>query len=67
MGNMFSTKNKCNYDCPVCKASGKEPNLAGRFFLISDTQCQCNACNTVFDKSVVYKPVVFAIQEESVI
>jgi hypothetical protein len=39
---------------------GKEiiPNIAGRFFIINDTQCQCNGCNTVYPKSQFYKPVI---------
>ncbi len=61
MGSRFSystNPNACNYYCPVCKISGKEPNLAGRFFLISETQCQCNGCNNIFDKSIIYRPVI---------
>ncbi len=45
---------KCNYNCPVCKTSGLIPNIAGKFHLISPTQCQCNGCNTIFDKSMFY-------------
>jgi len=52
--NMSSQSIKCNYDCPVCKVSGKTPNMAGRFFLINATQCQCNACHTIFDKNLFY-------------
>jgi hypothetical protein len=47
----------CNYNCPVCKESGKIPNLAGRFFIISNTECQCSGCNTVFQKKDYYKSV----------
>ena len=55
MGNQFSHQaKKCNYNCPVCKASGSTPNIAGRFFLINETQCQCNGCNTVFEKEMFY-------------
>jgi hypothetical protein len=54
MGSRFSQQNLCNYHCPVCKASGKTPNLAGRFFIINEYQCQCNACNTVFEKDLFY-------------
>lgn len=58
MGSMASQSNKCNYNCPVCKATNKIPNLAGRFFLINESQCQCNACNTIFEKRQFYaKPV----------
>jgi hypothetical protein len=46
--------NICNYNCPVCRKTGKLPNIAGKFFLINDTQCKCNGCNTVFDKSEYY-------------
>ena len=49
---------KCNYYCPVCRTTGATPNMAGRFFILNDTQCQCNACNTIFSKELVYaKPV----------
>ena len=49
---------KCNYYCPTCKKSGKIPNLAGRFFIINDKECQCNGCNTIFDKSKFYKKYI---------
>jgi len=62
MSNQFNTSEIiCNYHCPVCKQSGKLPNLKGRFFLIDDNNCQCNGCNTIFDKLLYYKntlPVV---------
>ena len=59
MGNYFSIQHpKCNYNCPNCKNSGKIPNIAGRFFLITPTQCQCNACHSIFDKSYYYKSIV---------
>ena len=45
---------KCNYHCPICRESGKTPNMAGQFFLINSTQCQCNACHTIFDKNLFY-------------
>jgi hypothetical protein len=48
-------RNICNYNCPVCKKSGKLPNLLGRFHLINETQCMCNGCNTIFDKTLFYK------------
>lgn len=55
MGTTFSHQaKKCNYHCPVCKASGSTPNMAGRFFIINETQCQCNGCNTVFEKEMFY-------------
>ena len=46
-----------NYNCPVCVDSGKLPNIAGRFFLINDKECQCNGCNTIFPKEQFYKNV----------
>ena len=55
---MMKSNNKCNYNCPVCKKSGKTPNLAGRFFLINDNECKCNACYAVFPKSQFYKTVI---------
>lgn len=58
MGPRFSkrhqVKNPVNYHCPVCKSTGKLPNAAGRFFLINDHECQCNGCNSVFDKNQFY-------------
>jgi len=60
MGNLFSTSSRtCNYNCKVCMASGKDPNMVGRFHIINESQCKCNGCNTVFEKSMVYKPVIF--------
>ena len=59
MGANFSSLNPVNYDCPVCKETGKLPNLAGKFFIINKTECQCNGCNTIFEKSRFYKPVIF--------
>jgi len=47
--------NPVNYDCPVCRETGKLPNIAGRFFIINETECQCNGCKTVFEKSRFYK------------
>jgi len=59
MGNNLSSRAKiCNYNCPKCKLSGATPNMAGRFFIINETQCKCNGCNTIFNKSMIYaKPV----------
>ena len=48
--------NLVNYDCPVCMASNRIPNRAGRFFLINETECQCNGCNTKYSKKRFYKP-----------
>lgn len=58
MTRFSRSTNTCNYHCPVCMASGKLPNIAGRFHLINETQCKCNGCNTVFEKNIVYRPVV---------
>ena len=59
MRSRFSYSSRtCNYNCKVCMASGKEPNLAGRFHIINETHCKCNGCNTVFEKSVIYRPVI---------
>ena len=52
---ILDIKNKCNYNCPVCQKSGKTPNKSGRFFVINDTQCKCNACETVFPKKQFYE------------
>ena len=49
--------NLCNYDCPVCQKTGKTPNIGGRFFIIDEQFCQCNACHTMFEKSRFYKDV----------
>jgi hypothetical protein len=48
--------NPVNYRCPVCMSTGKTPNLAGRFFLIDEKNCQCNGCDSIFDKRRFYKP-----------
>ena len=59
MGQCLSIKsynqNPVNYNCPICKLTEETPNITGRFFLINDTQCQCNGCNTIFPKSQFYK------------
>ena len=49
--------NLCNYDCPVCQKTDKIPNIAGRFYILDEEFCQCNACHTVFEKSKFYKDV----------
>ena len=43
---------KCNYNCPVCRASGSVPNMAGRFYSINRYECQCNGCNSIFLKKL---------------
>jgi hypothetical protein len=61
MGNKISTlsnnNNLCNYHCPVCQKTDKIPNIAGRFFILDEQFCQCNACKTVFEKTRFYKDV----------
>ncbi len=58
MSTLSSRTKKCNYHCPFCRTSGATPNMAGRFFIINETQCQCNACNSIFEKEWIYsKPV----------
>ena len=46
---------KVNYNCPVCMSSNKLPNLNGRFFIVNETHCRCNGCNTLFEKKQFYK------------
>lgn len=46
---------RCNYNCPTCKQSGKVPNIEGRFIIINDKECQCNACFSIFNKSIIYQ------------
>ena len=61
MGNYYSKNfdlNPVNYHCPVCMSIGHLPNAGGRFFLINEKECQCNGCNSVFEKSRFYKTVV---------
>ena len=53
MGNNFSQQ-KCNYHCPICRLSGKIPNIAGKFIIINETQCKCNGCNYIYNKKIYY-------------
>jgi len=46
---------RCNYSCPTCKKSGKMPTISGRFHIINDKECQCNACYSIFNKNIFYK------------
>jgi hypothetical protein len=58
MGNTTSANimEAVNYNCPVCMSSkNKLPNLAGRFHIINETQCQCNGCKTIYPKKKFYK------------
>jgi hypothetical protein len=43
--------------------TGKIPNIAGRFHLINETQCQCNGCRTVFEKEIIFRPVILSAAE----
>jgi hypothetical protein len=54
----LTEQNPVNYGCPKCKDSGKLPNIAGRFHIINETECQCNGCKTIYPKSKFYKTVV---------
>lgn len=54
----YYAQNPVNYNCPVCMSSGNLPNIGGRFFIINKTECQCNGCNSIFNKSRFYKPYV---------
>ncbi len=48
--NMFysSRRIKTNYECGVCRSTGRVPNMLGRFIKISNTQEQCNGCGTIY-------------------
>jgi hypothetical protein len=50
----IDSKNIVNYNCPVCRKSGKLPNIAGRFFIINETECQCNGCDTIYKKELYF-------------
>lgn len=62
MGNTSSNNNiiPVNYQCPTCmgKKANVIPNMAGRFFIINDKECQCNGCKTIYPKEQFYKPVI---------
>jgi hypothetical protein len=47
-----------NYNCPTCKQTGRLPNAAGKFHIISNYMCKCNGCNSTFDKSKFYTAVI---------
>ena len=64
MGSYLSKikeRNGVNYNCPVCKNSGKNPNLVGKFIEINEYQFKCNGCNSIFNKKSVY--LLFANKE----
>ncbi len=47
--NLDDGRIKTNYDCEVCKKTGRPPNMLGRFIKINDFQKQCNGCKTIVD------------------
>lgn len=51
-------ENRSNINCPICQKTGKLPSLSGRFHIINDNECKCNVCNTIFNKSIIYKSVL---------
>lgn len=53
----YMSRAEVNYNCLECKKTNKLPNIAGRFFIINDTECQCNGCGTIYPKSQFYKDV----------
>jgi hypothetical protein len=55
---IFDVNEKCNYNCPTCQKSGRTPNMAGRFFIINDLECKCNACDSIFPKERYFKIVI---------
>ena len=58
------TMRKCNALCPVCAKSEHTLNIVGRFFLIENGMCQCNGCNSVFNKKLFYS--CFDIDTETI-
>lgn len=61
MGLKFSQNiiEPVNYNCPTCmeEGRGKLPNIAGRFHIINQKQCQCNGCCTIYPKNQFYKTI----------
>jgi hypothetical protein len=57
MGNTSSINiiEPVNYNCPTCMKKDNLPNIAGRFHIINETECQCNGCNTIYPKERFYK------------
>ncbi len=62
MGVNYSSLNPVNYNCPVCQKSGRLPNIAGKFFILNANECQCNGCNTIFNKKTYYNPGIISAQ-----
>jgi len=45
----FNTQRiKTNYECGVCRSTGRPPNILGRFIKIDDEQSQYNGCGTTY-------------------
>lgn len=57
MGNTTSHNiiKPVNYNCPICMKTNKLPNIAGRFYIINENECQCNGCDRKFKKNIIYK------------
>ena len=57
MGNTTSHNiiKHVNYNCPTCMKTNKLPNIAGKFHIINDTDCQCNGCQTIYPKEQIFK------------
>jgi hypothetical protein len=49
-----TTRIKTNYECEVCRSTGRPPNMLGKFIKINDEQSQCNGCGTTYQ---VVQPV----------
>lgn len=48
----FNTKrNACNARCKVCKKTGMNPNLLGKFIVVKNdyTKVICTGCQTIID------------------
>ena len=46
--NFDNNRIKTNYDCEVCRCSGRPPNMLGRFIKINELQEKCNGCGTTY-------------------
>ena len=46
----LAKKNGVNHDCPMCKLTGKPPNILGKFNIINDKEYKCNSCETIFKR-----------------
>jgi len=57
MGNTTSHNiiNPVNYECSTCMKTGAVPNIAGRFHIINETECQCNGCKTIYPIEKFYR------------